>query len=102
MNKKRLNELKTIYEILLQYPETRENDMLLHFKYLELKGYSSTDKDLLIHPERFGIATFKTTERSRRKLQAIDRETGSYKIQSSSRMKKIREDLEKEFRNEYR
>lgn len=40
MNKKRLNELKTIYEILLQYPETRENDMLLHFKYLELKGYS--------------------------------------------------------------
>ena len=90
-----------IRNILLKYPITRENDMSLYIEYLK-ENNVEPDNDVLINPERYNLLSFKTVERTRRKLQEIDRETGEYAIQSTRQMQMIRKQLEKEYKETFR
>ena len=90
-----------IRNILLKYPITRENDMSLYIEYLK-ENNVEPDNDVLINPELYNLLSFKTVERTRRKLQEIDRETGEYAIQSTRQMQMIRKKLEKEYKETFR
>lgn len=90
-----------IRSILIKDQMTRENDMYLYLEYLKEKNVE-LDNDVLINPERYKVANFKTIERMRRKLQEEDRETGEYAIQSTKQMQKIRKQLEKEYKETFR
>lgn len=90
-----------IRNILLKYPITRENDMSLYIEYLKENNVEPVN-DVLINPERYNLLSFKTVERTRRKLQEIDRETGEYAIQSTRQMQMIRKQLEKEYKETFR
>ena len=90
-----------IRNILLKYPITRENDMSLYIEYLK-ENNVEPDNDVLINPESYNLLSFKRDERTRRKLQEIDRETGEYAIQSTRQMQMIRKQLEKEYKETFR
>lgn len=90
-----------IRNILLKYPITRENDMSLYIEYLK-ENNVEPDNDVLINPELYNLLSFKTVERTRRKLQEIDRDTGEYAIQSTKQMQMIRKQLEKEYKETFR
>nr|DAU05833.1 MAG TPA: hypothetical protein [Caudoviricetes sp.] len=90
-----------IRNILLKYPITRENDMSLYIEYLK-ENNVEPDNDVLINPELYNLLSFKTVERTRRKLQEIDRDTGEYAIQSTRQMQMIRKQLEKEYKETFR
>ena len=90
-----------IRSILLNNQMAREKDMYLYLEYLKEKNVEP-DNDVLINPERYKVANFKTIERTRRKLQEIDRETGEYAIQSTRQMQMIRKQLEKEYKETFR
>lgn len=90
-----------IRNILLKYPITRENDMSLYIEYLKENNVEPVN-DVLINPERYNLLSFKTIERTRRKLQEIDRDTGEYAIQSTKQMQMIRKQLEKEYKETFR
>ena len=90
-----------IRNILLKYPITRENDMSLYIEYLK-ENNVEPDNDVLINPESYNVLSFKTVERTRRKLQEIDRDTGEYAIQSTRQMQMIRKQLEKEYKENFR
>lgn len=90
-----------IRNILLKYPITRENDMSLYIEYLK-ENNVELDNDVLINPELYNLLSFKTVERTRRKLQEIDRDTGEYAIQSTRQMQMIRKQLEKEYKETFR
>lgn len=90
-----------IRNILLKYPITRENDMSLYLEYLKENNVEPVN-DVLINPELYNLLSFKTVERTRRKLQEIDRDTGEYAIQSTRQMQMIRKQLEKEYKETFR
>ena len=90
-----------IRSILLNNQMTRENDMSLYLEYLKEKNVEP-DNDVLINPESYNVLSFKTVERTRRKLQEIDRDTGEYSIQSTRQMQMIRKQLEKEYKETFR
>ena len=90
-----------IRSILLNNQMTRENDMSLYLEYLKEKNVEP-DNDVLINPESYNVLSFKTVERTRRKLQEIDRDTGEYAIQSTRQMQMIRKQLEKEYKETFR
>ena len=75
--------------------------MSLYIEYLKEKNIEP-DNDVLINPESYNLLSFKTVERTRRKLQEIDRETGEYAIQSTRQMQMIRKQLEKEYKETFR
>lgn len=56
-----------IRSILLKNQMTRENDMSLYLEYLKEKNVEP-DNDVLINPELYNLLSFKTVERTRRKL----------------------------------
>ena len=58
-----------VREILEIYPETRENDNLLYVKYVEEYHYVDFSKDVFINYEQYGLPSYKTVERARRKIQ---------------------------------
>lgn len=93
--------INLIRAIMLERPETRENDMNLYIEYLKEKNVEP-DNDVLINPELHNVLSFKTIERTRRKLQEIDRDTGEYAIQSTRQMQMIRKQLEKEYKETFR
>ena len=90
-----------IRNILLKYTITLENDMSLYIEYLK-ENNVEPDNDVLINPESYNLLSFKTVERTRRKLQEIDRETGEYAIQSTRQMQMIRKQVEKEYKETFR
>lgn len=90
-----------IRSILFNNQMTRENDMYLYLEYLKEKNVEP-DNDVLINPELHNVLSFKTVERTRRKLQEIDRDTGEYAIQSTRQMQMIRKQLEKEYKENFR
>lgn len=90
-----------IRSILLNNQMTRENDMYLYLEYLK-ENNVEPDNDVLINPESYNVLSFKTIERTRRKLQEIDRDTGEYAIQSTRQMQMIRKQLEKEYKETFR
>lgn len=66
----KVNVVETrVKEILELYPETRENDNLLYVTYVEEYHYVDFKKDTFINYEQYGLPSFKTVERARRKIQ---------------------------------
>lgn len=90
-----------IYELLLTDPSTREDDMFLYFEYVRKNNITPTE-DVMLHPHKYNLVTYKSVERNRRKLQEIDRDSKAYKIQSTKQMEVIRRKLELEYRMEFR
>ena len=90
-----------IYELLLTDPNTREDDMYLYFEYVRKNKITPTE-DVMLHPHKYNLVTYKTIERSRRKLQEIDRKSKDYKIQSTKQMEVVRRKLELEYKMQFR
>ena len=90
-----------IYELLLIDPNTREDDMYLYFEYVRKNKITPTE-DVMLHPHKYNLVTYKTIERSRRKLQEIDRKSKAYKIQSTKQMEVVRRKLELEYKMQFR
>ena len=65
-----------VREILENYPNTRENDNLLYVTYLEEYHYIEFSKDKFVNYKEYGLPSFKSIERARRKIQ---NEENSYK-----------------------
>ena len=86
-----------VKELLEQYPETRNNDNLLYVKYLEEYHYVEFNKNTFIHYEKYGLPSYKTVERNRRKIQNEQ----NYCKASENMMKKRRE-AEQEYINNFR
>lgn len=86
-----------VKEVLENSPATRENDNLLYVTYLEEYHYVDFNKQTFIDYERYGLPSFKSIERSRRKIQ---NEEGKYK--SSETIEEGRKEAEKQFQDYYR
>lgn len=94
----RVNVIETrVKEILQEYPETRENDNLLYVKYIEEYHYIEFNKNTFVHYEEYGLPSFKSIERSRRRIQ---NEQCSYK--ASEDTEKKRREAEHEYINNFR
>ncbi len=89
---------QTIYNILLNNPETRDSDKLLQWEVLNKMGlvkYSGFDK--WITKENFMKAPeFESVRRCRQALQRSDLLTGAKLIQPSPKIKKQRQILANE------
>lgn len=69
-NEMKVNVVETrVEEILEVYPETRENDNLLYVKYIEEYHYVDFNRDTFVNYEQYGLPSYKTVERARRKIQ---------------------------------
>ena len=69
-NMGRVNIIETrVKEILANYPNTRENDHCLYTTYLEEYHYINFNKDNFVNYEQYGLPSFKSIERARRKIQ---------------------------------
>lgn len=85
-----------VKEILENSPATRENDNLLYVTYLEEYHYVDFNKQTFIDYERYGLPSFKSIERARRKIQ---NEEGKYKASES--IEEERKKAEQNYRNYY-
>lgn len=86
-----------VKELLEQYPETRNNDNLLYVKYLEEYHYIEFNKNTFVHYEKYGLPSFKTVERNRRKIQNEQ----NY-CKASERIEEKRKEAETEYINNFR
>ena len=65
----KVNVIETrVKEVLENSPLTRENDNLLYVTYLEEYHYVDFNKQTFIDYERYGLPSFKSIERARRKI----------------------------------
>ena len=85
-----------VKEILQEYPETRENDNLLYTKYIEEYHYVEFNKNTFVHYEKYGLPSFKTIERNRRKIQ---NEQNYFK--ASKDIEKKRREAEQDYINNF-
>ena len=62
---------KEVRDILFSHLETRGDDMILYYRYLESKGETSMDKVFKnpVYRKERGIATYECVSRMRRKIQ---------------------------------
>lgn len=58
-----------VKEILRECPETRNNDNLLYTTYVEEYHYVEFNKKTFVNYEEYGLPSYKTIERCRRKIQ---------------------------------
>lgn len=86
-----------VKELLEQYPETRNNDNLLYVKYLEEYHYVEFNKNTFVNYEKYGLPSYKTIERNRRKIQ---NEQNYYK--PSKEVETKRKEAEQEYINNFR
>lgn len=86
-----------VKEILENSPATRENDNLLYVTYLEEYHYIDFNRETFVNYERYGLPSFKSIERVRRKIQ---NEEGKYK--ASECIEEGRNKTKKQFENYYR
>ena len=94
----RVNVIETrVKEILANYPNTRENDHCLYITYLEEYHYINFNKDNFVNYEQYGLPSFKSIERARRKIQ---NEQCLYK--ASEGVEEGRREAEKEYRENYK
>lgn len=94
----KVNVIETrVKEVLENSPLTRENDNLLYVTYLEEYHYVDFNKQIFINYEQYGLPSFKSIERARRKIQ---NEEGKYK--ASERIEEGRKEAEKQFQDYYR
>lgn len=86
-----------VKEMLENSPATRENDNLLYVTYLEEYHYIDFNRETFANYERYGLPSFKSIERVRRKIQ---NEEGKYK--ASACIEEGRNETKKQFENYYR
>lgn len=75
----------------------RVNDNLLYVKYLEEYHYVEFNKNTFVHYEKYGLPSYKTIERNRRKIQ---NEQNYYK--PSEEVETKRKEAEQEYINNFR
>lgn len=93
----KVNVVETrVKEILEAYPNTRENDNLLYVTYLKEYHYIDFNEETFINYEQYGLPSFKSVERSRRRIQ---NESGIYK--ASEDIEEKRKEAEHEYRKNY-
>ena len=93
----KINVVETrVKEILENYPNTRENDNLLYVTYIEEYHYIEFSKEKFINYVEYGLPSFKSVERARRRIQ---NEQCSYK--SSEDTENNRAESEKIYRQIY-
>lgn len=90
-----------VKKILTRHPETRNDDFKLISRYLfehceDLPSDTNVFEALEYHTD-YGIPIFESITRARRKIQADYPE-----LSANSEVKDFREELENEFREEYR
>jgi len=95
MSKNNIVEIR-VKEILENYPRTRENDNLLYVTYVEEYYYIEFSKEKFINYKEYGLPSFKSVERARRKIQ---NEYNYYK--ASEEIEKERKEAEKYYINHY-
>ena len=86
-----------VKEVLENNPATRENDNLLYVTYLEEYHYVDFNRQTFIDYERYGLPSFKSIERSRRKIQNEE-----VKYKASEVIEEGRKEAEKQFQDYYR
>lgn len=93
----KINVIETrVKELLEEYPETRENDNLLYTKYIEEYHYVDFNKNTFVHYEEYGLPSFKSVERCRRKIQ-----NEQCKYQASEDIEKGRKEAEQYYSNSF-
>lgn len=85
-----------VQELLQEYPEARENDNLLYTKYIEEYHFAEFNKETFVHYEEYGLPSYKSVERARRRLQ---NEKCVYK--ASEDKEKERQEAESSYRQDY-
>ena len=96
-NMPKVNVIETrVKEILELYPETRENDNLLYVKYIKEYHYIDFNENVFINYEEYGLPSFKSVERARRRIQNED---GTYK--ASEKIEEKRKEAEKNYIENY-
>ena len=89
----KVNVIETRVRELLEYnPATRENDNLLYVTYLKEYHYIDFTEVTFINYEQYGLPSFKSIERARRKIQ---NEQNQYK--ASEQIEKKRKEAEKSY-----
>ena len=89
----KVNVIETRVRELLEYnPATRENDNLLYVTYLKEYHYIDFTEETFINYEQYGLPSFKSIERARRKIQ---NEQNQYK--ASEQIEKKRKEAEKSY-----
>ncbi len=99
-----MNDLKTLEQeverLLLNVPETRNNDMILYYEYCLSNWVREYDLYKVFKDSGFrkskGLSVFESVSRARRKIQAEHPE-----LAPTKKVKEYKEELEEEYRNYY-
>lgn len=86
-----------VREILETYPETRSNDNLLYVKYIKEYHYIDFNEDTFINYEEYGLPSYKSIERARRKIQ-----NEKFVCRASETVENERKEAEKQYQDYYR
>ena len=82
-----MNVIETRGREILEYcPNTRENDNLLYATYIEEYHYIEFSKEKFINYKEYGLPSFKSIERARRKIQ---NEQNSFKASENIEAERI-------------
>lgn len=93
----KVNVIETrVKEVLENSPLTRENDNLLYVTYLEEYHYIDFNKQTFINYEQYGLPSFKSIERARRKIQNEER-----KYKASEGIERNRIEAEQNYKEYY-
>lgn len=93
----KINVIETrVKEILDIFPNARENDNLLYVTYLREYHYVSFNEEVVVNYEKYGLPSFKSIERARRKIQ---NEQNSFK--ASEEIEKNRKEAERLYKQTY-
>lgn len=88
--------IQLVKAILEKYPETRDDDNLLWAKVLEAVNFDSSDMTLsfvLENVKRYGLPSFQTVSRARRKVQQDHPE-----LKGTARIQQKRKEQEQKYR----
>lgn len=111
MNKKRAKNVENIVkELLINFEQTRENDLLLYLYYLKANQYSLNMQviNLFSLIEKGELPNFDSVSRARRKVQNKERKAraeGTFSgetVLPSAEVERYRADEEKEHREYYK
>lgn len=94
-----------IRELLLKSRWNRNSDYALYADYLNymLPNVRRTGYyHVMAHSEEYGVKSFKTIERIRRKIQMKAKETNDERFMSDTMISKYRKELEGEYHKEFK
>lgn len=93
----KINVIETrVKEILDIFPNARENDNLLYVTYLREYHYVSFNEEVFVNYEKYGLPSFKSIERARRKIQ-----NEQNLLKASEEIENCRREAEQLYRQSY-